>query len=59
MVFGFVMTYIALQFWFIFKFWQVNTVWALTLAFTSFILTIIWLPESPRFYYSRKRFIEA
>ena len=55
-VFGFVMTYIALQFWFIIKYWQINAVWALVLALASLVLTLLWMPESPRFLYSRKRF---
>ena len=59
MVFGFAMTFIAMQFWFIIKYWQINAVWALTLAITSFVLCYAWLPESPRFLYSRKRFQSA
>jgi SP family galactose:H+ symporter-like MFS transporter len=59
MVFGFVMTYIALQFWFIFKYWQINALIAITLATLSFFLTVTWLPESPRYYFARKRFNEA
>ena len=58
-VFGFVMTYIAMQFWFIIKYWQINAAIALVLAFASLILTVAWLPESARFYYGRKRFREA
>lgn len=59
MVFGFVMTYIAMQFWFIIKYWQINAVWAIGLALISFVCTVAWMPESPRFLYSRKRFPEA
>lgn len=59
MCFGFVMTFIALQFWFVIKYWQINAVWALALSFLSFILTVFWLPESPRFYYGRRKFNEA
>ena len=59
MCFGFVMTFIALQFWFVVKYWQINAVWALSLALISFVLTITWLPESPRYYYGRKKFRQA
>lgn len=59
MVFGVVMTYIAMQFWFIVKYWQVNAAWALLLATSSFVATILWMPESPRYYYSRRKFQEA
>ena len=58
-VFGFVMTYIAIQFWFIIKYWQINAAIALVLALASLIFTVAWLPESARFYYGRKRFREA
>ena len=59
MCFGFVMTFIAMQFWFVVKYWQINAVWALLLAITSFLLSIYWLPESPRFYYGRRKFSQA
>lgn len=55
-VFGFVMTYIALQFWFITSDVYTNNYIALSLAVISFITVAIWLPESPRFYYGRKQF---
>ena len=59
MVFGVVMTYIAMQFWFIVKYWQVNAVWSLALSIFSLVVTFVWMPESPRFLYSRKKFQEA
>lgn len=59
MVFGVVMTYIAMQFWFIVKYWQINAVWALVLATISFVVTVVWMPESPRYLYSRKKFNQA
>lgn len=58
-VFGVAMTYIAMQFWFITKYWQINTVFSIILSLLSIGLTVYWLPESPRFYYGRKRFREA
>lgn len=59
LVFGFAMTYIALQFWFITKNWRVNAAISLLLAITSLVLTLTWLPESFRFLYGKKRFKEA
>lgn len=53
------MTYIALQFWFITKDCFVNNWIALGLALLSLVSVAVWLPESPRFLYSRKRFDEA
>jgi putative MFS transporter len=50
--FGLAMSYIALQFWFLTKEWQVNAGISLLLASLSLISTIAWLPESPRFLYS-------
>lgn len=55
-VFGFVMTYIALQFWFITNDVYVNNYIALSLAVISWITVFVWLPESPRFFYGRKQF---
>jgi hypothetical protein len=49
---GTVMTIIALQFWFVTKYWQVNAIESLLMATASLILTVYWLPESPRFLYS-------
>jgi MFS family permease len=59
LVFGFAMTYIAIQFWFITKNWRVNAAVSLFLAITSLITTIAWLPESFRFLYGKKRFEQA
>ena len=54
LVFGSAMTYIALQFWFITKDCFVNNWIALVLAIISLICVTIYLPESPRYLYSRK-----
>jgi MFS family permease len=51
LVFGFAMTYIALQFWFLTKNWRVNAAISLLLAISSLIATCTWLPESFRFLY--------
>jgi len=59
MAFGVVMTFIALNFWFVTKNWYVNVYIALVFCLGSLVFTLFWLPESPRFYYSRKRFDEA
>jgi len=59
LVFGFVMTYIALQFWFITKDCYVNNYIALSIAIISWLCVFFWLPESPRFLYSRKQFAKA
>ena len=59
LVFGFAMTYIALQFWFITSDVYVNNWIALVIAILSWILVFFWLPESPRFLYSHKKFDEA
>lgn len=56
LVFGFAMSYIALQFWFLTKNWRVNAAVSLSLVLLSLILTIAWLPESFRFLYGKKRF---
>ena len=56
MVFGLAMTYIAFQFWFLTKDVFVNYYIALALALLSSVLTIIYLPESPRFLYFREDF---
>ena len=53
-VFGIAMTYIALQFWFITKDCFVNNWIALVIAIISLICVTIYLPESPRFLYSKK-----
>lgn len=59
LVFGFAMTYIALQFWFITKDVFVNNWIALVLALISLVCVSVYMPESPRFLYSRKRFQES
>ena len=59
LVFGFAMTYIALQFWFITKDCYVNNFIALALAITSLVSVSIYLPESPRFLFSNKQFEKA
>ena len=56
MVFGFVMVYIAAQFSYITKDCYVNNFIALGLALLSWVLVAFWLPESPRFLYSHKKF---
>ena len=59
LVFGFAMSYIALQFWFLTKNWRVNAAVSLSLAVLSLIATLAWLPESFRFLYGKKRFEQA
>ena len=54
LVFGTAMTYIAIQFWFITKDCFVNNWIALVLAIISLICVTIYLPESPRYLYSKK-----
>ena len=53
------MVYIALQFWFITKDCFINYWIALVLAIISLICVTIYLPESPRFLYSKKEFAKA
>ena len=50
------MTYIAVQFWFITKDVYVNNFIALALAVTSLILVALFVPESPRYLFSNKKF---
>ena len=57
--FGLVMSYIALQFWFLTKNWRVNAAVSFSLAFISLVATCVWMPESFRFLYGKKRFEEA
>ena len=54
LVFGTAMTYIAVQFWFITKDCFVNNWIALVLAIVSLICVTIYMPESPRYLYSKK-----
>ena len=54
LVFGTAMTYIAVQFWFITKDCFVNNWIALVLAMISLICVTIYMPESPRYLYSKK-----
>ena len=54
LVFGTAMTYIAVQFWFITKDCFVNNWIALVLAIISLICVTIYMPESPRYLYSKK-----
>ena len=56
LVFGIAMTYIALQFWFITKDVFVNNWIALCLALISLVTVTIYMPESPRFLFSNKKF---
>lgn len=56
LVFGVIMTLVALQFWFVVDHWQYNAAYALFFAVVSFILIVSWLPESPRYYYSKKMY---
>ena len=58
-VFGVAMVYIALQFWFITKNCVVNNYIAQVLCLVSFVLTVVWLPESPRFLYSKRKYAEC
>ena len=51
---------IALRFWFIAdRTWTWNAYLAIFLAIVSFVFTAFYLPDSPRFLYSRKRFEES
>jgi MFS family permease len=55
--FGVCMVLIAIRFWAISeRVWTWNAYLAIVLAITSMVGTIVWLPESPNFLYSRKRF---
>ena len=56
---GIVTTYHGIQFYFITSDAHVNNWIGLILASISMLLTLIWLPESPRFLHSHKRFDEA
>ena len=58
-VFGFATVYIALQFWFITNKCVINSYIAQVLCVISFIITLCFLPESPRFLYSQKKYKEA
>ena len=54
------MILIAIRFWAISdRIWTWNAYLAIVLAILSMITTIVWLPESPNFLYSRKRFKDA
>ena len=58
--FGTAMVLIALRFWFIEpRVWTWNAYLSITMALISFIATLIWMPESPRFLHSRKKYAEA
>lgn len=59
MVFGFAMTYIALQFWFLTKDVFVNNFIAFGLATVSLVAVTLFMPESPRFLFSRKEFAKC
>lgn len=50
---GLVMSVISLQFWFVTKHWEANGIESLILALISLGITYVWLPESPRFLYSK------
>jgi putative MFS transporter len=59
-VFGVAMTLIGLRFWFVVpRIWTWNAYIALVLAFISLIACVGWMPESPRFLYSRKKYAET
>ena len=58
--FGSSMVLIALRFWFIVpRIWTWNAYVAIALAGVSFVACLAWMPESPRFLHSRKRYAEA
>lgn len=46
----------ALQFWFIFKYWEINACYALIMALISVVAAVAWLPESPKFFFAKKEF---
>ncbi|CDW88844.1 organic cation [Stylonychia lemnae] len=58
-VFGCLQILFSIYFWFISKEWINLAYMGGALSIISFILTIWKLPESPRFYFSKKRFDEA
>ena len=58
-VFGLAMCYIAIQFWVITINCRINCYISMVLSSASFVLCLLFLPESPRFLYGRKRYQEA
>mmetsp|Transcript_28234 Transcript_28234/g.37664 ORF Transcript_28234/g.37664 Transcript_28234/m.37664 type:complete len:181 (-) Transcript_28234:911-1453(-) len=59
LVFGFAMTYIGLQFWYLTKDVYLNNWIALFVGLASWLTVLFWLPESPRFFYGHKKFDKA
>lgn len=58
-VFGCLQIMFSIYFWFISKYWDTLAYSGGVLTVISFIMTIWKLPESPRFYFSQKKFDQA
>ena len=56
---GFATTVGVIYFWFISKNWLYLEIFACVLGIISFIGTLFFIPESPKFLISMKRFDEA
>ena len=56
---GMVAIYVALYFWFISIKWQYLEIFAACITVIGIVFVTVFIPESPKFYLSNKRFKEA
>lgn len=54
-VMGLIQAFNALTFWFVYKDWRINAYIAIAVSAISFVMTIISLPESPRFLHAKDK----
>lgn len=56
---GAIYVYLTLYFRYVSKNWLYPEIWGAFTAFVSGLIILFWVPESPKWYYKKARFMEC